>query len=489
MKKLLSTAHLRQMTLFDELLTREWVTLHELHQKLNYPTRTIYSDIQEMNDYAKPIVIKSSTAGFKLTIPYHYSPRYYFRQLIQKSREFSLIELAFFEKEKNLEDLSERLFISLSTTKRLIKKVNQSLKERHFQISLSPFSLVGDEEQILGFMYYYFSEKYYLPNEIFNHEQMLLLDQLTTSLATEVDKELNFASTKRINYSVYVHLNRIQRGHHSPVNNPLAADHWEILENAQFCNQFLTLFQIKLSTSILNQLYSIWFKPEYAYNFEHMLHLIAEQPELKHNYQLIHDLIDDFTTKFDLESSDNSNLIVDLFNLFHQVKQQPFMLYDKRKYFLRTLQTGGNNLFLLGLIKAALLAILPDKWQEFEMNELLYIIVTHWPELVSKVENALPKVSLYLLLDTDQEHSRFLKKEIESYSRVMSDVTIIQNYSQYLCESTIQENGILLTNIPGLTPQKMEMICFNELLSTADWEQLDKLQRKQQLLLLQDIRI
>ena len=97
MREILSKHHLRHLALLEFLLKnkKQWISLKDISDSLDTPTRTLHTDIHEINTYISPIIIRTSSFGIKISIPPTYSERYLYKKILVVSREFNLIEHVF----------------------------------------------------------------------------------------------------------------------------------------------------------------------------------------------------------------------------------------------------------------------------------------------------------------------------------------------------------------------------------------------------------
>ncbi|WP_373821307.1 helix-turn-helix domain-containing protein [Jeotgalibaca porci] len=104
--------------------------------------------------------IVSSLDGLTLQLPSNIGLDYFKRRLYDQSVGFDLLELIFFDETLTHKEISEKLFISVSSVKRLITKVRAALILYGIDLRTKPFEIVGDERLIRNFYTMYFQERY-----------------------------------------------------------------------------------------------------------------------------------------------------------------------------------------------------------------------------------------------------------------------------------------------------------------------------------------
>ncbi|SQF20699.1 trans-acting positive regulator [Streptococcus pyogenes] len=100
----------------------------------------------------------------------------------------------------SLGELANELFVSLSTLKRLIEKVNIYLKnEFDIKIITNPIQVVGEESQIRLFYIKYFSEAYSMSEWLFgNLVNEHNFGRLISLMISKTDVNINFSMFRHI---------------------------------------------------------------------------------------------------------------------------------------------------------------------------------------------------------------------------------------------------------------------------------------------------
>lgn len=477
MREILSKHTLRQLKLLEFLdkSTQGWILLKDISDYLKVPIRTIHSDIREINTYINPIYIKSSPSGVRLTMPPNYSERFLYKKILEKSRRFKIIESVFMNEEETVESLSEKLYISVSSLKRMIKEINQVLIKEGFSIRGRPLSILGDEQKLIQFMSYYFNERYFFEEEFMTSHQKDLIIQLINNVLKETGKEIYFPNLKRISTRVYLSCIRLKNHHRIPTSQDIWFQN-NILEDKDFCDDFFKAFRITLTNEIIKQLFYIYSRENYIFNTKELNNLIHKNSYQKSLCQEITKVLENISIQLHIPQSQNvEKLLIDIFNIIN-IKNincsNTFTLYDRREHFLS--QLSVNYMYIGEIIKNHLKENISLDFSEIEWNELNYILLTHWAELYEKIRFIEIPVKVFLFIDTDIEHGSLIKKELETYSRYNIEVENIKNYSNELLLG-LSTDSILITNIPGLADVSCHTLCFGEFLSNKDWQEFNKM--------------
>jgi hypothetical protein len=196
-----------------KLLENKTYNATSLQQILQINYRTLISLISHSNQLMTPIKIDKDQAGYyQLVIPQAYSIRYCYQKLLANSIEFTIIEACFFEK-LSLLSLSEKLFISESTLKRTIQKMNSILKDIHVRIDTKTMRIVGEETQVCNFIISLVLEKYTDYIFLFDQNMILFVENLISEWEKEASITLQFPEYKRIKLwllVIFLELNKIK---------------------------------------------------------------------------------------------------------------------------------------------------------------------------------------------------------------------------------------------------------------------------------------
>ena len=473
MRNILSKRDLRHLNLIEILnMKRELTPLRELNEILSVPIRTIHSDIQEINSYIHPLVIRSCPTGVRLVIPENYSLAYIYKLIFENSQEFRLIEYIFVNEKKSLEQVSSALFISESTTKRIIKKLNTIFSEHNFKISTSPMAIIGDEKKITQFLSSYFQEKYTKPDFI-EQEERTLIHEIIKDLFDDTGKELHFNKLKKYTIWIYIGIIRMKHNHQVHLDNNRVID-IPIIHNKVFCARFYRQFGFELTLNTFTQLIYARTTEKYIVDYfelEVRSKIDSNLADLKENVETkIKDLISQTSLKINKASKES--VILDVINLTRIRDYYIFILFDRREYFLSRL--SDNYRQVKTFIRPFIEDITSPSLNEDEINELTYILLTHLPGLFDKLRFIEKKILIHILVDTDVEHAQFIKKELDTYSRFNIRTKIMYDYS-FDEIYKLNKDQILITTIPGIENTECKVLCFTDYFSSRNWHQLNEL--------------
>lgn len=163
MINLISDKDLRMYTIIETLFqAQKSITISTLAEITHSSPRIIKYDLNDLIEQLARVdaEIISSVEGLTLQLPSNIGLDLFKRALYKRTIGFELIELIFFDETLTYKKISEKLFISVSSCKRLVTKVREELSLYGIDLHTNPFEIVGDERLIRNFYTMYFKERY-----------------------------------------------------------------------------------------------------------------------------------------------------------------------------------------------------------------------------------------------------------------------------------------------------------------------------------------
>ncbi|MGX7351272.1 helix-turn-helix domain-containing protein [Enterococcus canis] len=481
MNRLLSSHDRKMLILLEKLYEQKTEALiSTLSEELEIPVRTISSYIQEFNQFSSPITIISNNRGVKLYIPERLSFRYVYRIIYEHSLEFNLLEQIFLKENQTLESLAFQNFVSFSTIKRTLSRMKKDLARDGIELCTAPLSLVGNEEQVRQLINFIFAEKY-VALEFIAEKERLILEQLITQVFHARGMTLYFNQTSKYIRWIYLNVNRLLHGH----SVALKEQKFSILPTKEFQktgNLFQEEFGIPLTAAVLNDMFYQLNNNYYFYSYSQLVQILVEDPPLEKLFDRVTRCIHTIAAELNiaLETTREQRLVLDFVNILQMKSARNFALYDRRKIFIRHL---AEKFPYIETYLASHLAQLSDEpLSEGWLNELTYILITHWAELYDQLSKIKDCIHIYIRVDTDIEHALFIKQDIEKYCRYNIRCQILMQNTA----SEIPDDALLLTTLSLAPENAKHCICFSEYLTNQDWlalyQQLDLIlsEKKQQ---------
>ncbi|CRH21295.1 Mga helix-turn-helix domain protein (fragment) [Carnobacterium maltaromaticum] len=214
MRRILSPQDSRILHLVEFLYDKDELFMRDLGDELNVSFKTLKRDIEYARLILYPIDIKvSGNKGVKLVIPSNYSITYLYTALLSASLEFRFLEKIFLCETYTVDELAEELFISSSSLRRMVGRMNEVLQEEEMEINLNPVQIIGNELRIYNLIAYYVLERYFLKKTIFTKAQIEAVKDLIAFALKQSYVELDYRSRERLELYILVQLTRMKHDH------------------------------------------------------------------------------------------------------------------------------------------------------------------------------------------------------------------------------------------------------------------------------------
>ncbi len=470
MKKLLSTKDLRVLTIL-ETLNEENISFEEMLKRLNITSKTLRLDIECINIDFNPIQIKESVDKFLyLSIPISHSFSWIYPICLKMSNEFQFLEVLFLEEGIDFFTLMERLFISESSLRRLIQRINYLLTDENIHIETNPLKISGNETSIRNFFIHYFMEKcpdglYSFGKDKWNSVSKLLDQYLSTNYPN-----ITYTDLEKIRILLIVSLIRESYGNKQ---NASAHSSKELVLNIEESvkEEIFHSFNIHLTKDYIINLFPHFFSSNFSLNEQEFFINAEINEEVRLVKLLFENMINEISKEIDLPIPNLNKLLMDLCNAFFLDYGKPYILYDLHGKFVKHLKKLNPK--WVSIFEKKLIAILEQtKNDTFHLNNYLYIIITHWKKLYEYLRDKDKITEIGIFFNTDLEHTKFIKNMLETeYSQRVSFEIIESREIENIFEQ-FQKYDYVITNIPS--SNFSNVICFSNFPTKNDLEILHK---------------
>ncbi len=323
MKTFLSDREQRHLHLVEILFDKnDWHPLTEITHALSVNRRTLLEDIQRINTENYPFQILIQDDVCCLESPQHLMLSDLYFEFLNRNPLITMLDLAFLYPQISIQDLSQRLKISISTCYRYVQRINNIFYEKGLAIQFqsSPCHITGNEKLIRSFYFQLYSSIsfYYFP-DIPNQTQELIT-QLVNPLFHNF--QINHLEYQELSLLVLINYLRHSQGHRlnendfNPTSNPILQECFAFSKHNNTLNRF---FELDDEEKYAHLFYPI-FNKDFPYLFKYSFFSECKQdPEYNSYYQLIPSIqqeIDQICKDFGLETPDKELLILHLFNTY-----------------------------------------------------------------------------------------------------------------------------------------------------------------------------
>jgi|GEM_PF-5532912 len=461
MKTLLSKNDFLELSIIEYLLHNPRTDYLLLSDILQTDVRTIKSSIQKINSKINPISITFDEHHLKINIPRNYSIRYIYATILQNSLEFKIIEFCFFAKEISFIHLENAFFVSNSTLRRKIKKINCVLSNDNIAIDLKSLRLVGDPHAIQNFIIHYIYDAYPSEQSLKDKRGYALIKKAITLYSQAQHIDINELDLHKASVTVWVHF------YFQKYIATISDDSTKPILDVMLNHQIKKLFSIQSDVfNFFTTLKNLQKKMVFT-THNQLLNTLQYDTDLQLAYNNFEIIITNIATTFSINAPSNlEKLLVDLCTVYNLNYGKPFVLYDKYGLFVKEMANNHAELttFLITQFNHYFVDI-----KDYTVNSLSYILITHWHELLNFIEQNKAKISIGLIYDTDIEHIAMLKNDIAVH--LQQHCTITEESVNYFDfpKRLATKYDLIITNIPGITIDNTNILCLPMYPQVSDW--------------------
>ncbi|EJQ42908.1 hypothetical protein IEQ_05112 [Bacillus cereus BAG6X1-2] len=472
MRNILNKNLLRQLTFLEILYEeRNWITIGNIAENISCSEKVLRNDIKLINEEFKPFQINTSSRGILLTYPHNFSRDYIYQKVLSLSPEFSFIERVFFNEKYDLETIAEELFISPSSLRRIMNKINRYFKKYCMEIKSSPCTIIGEEEKIRNFFIHYIYEKYGVYENPFPNSQLITLEQLLEYGIKKNYLPNNFPDLINLKYRLMVNIIRLKNNHPININQEFLDNiDMKILGKKSFCEIFKNRFHLELNKSSLLQLFHTSLNNKYAFTYEQLEKMIENRIGNAHIVvPKIKKLLNSISIEINIPIQNESQLILKFYNLQYKLDTPTYVLHEKRRFINVNLAHEFSHLF--SILKKELNKFKYNedfKCTEFFMSEALYILVSNWGKISSMLKHRMKPVELGLFCDLEIEHTSLIKDMIDYQFGNVACTHVIEELNIDAFKKAAKKFDLIITNISGINDIEIPIICINTIPFLSD---------------------
>lgn len=477
-KNLLSEKDERLLQLTELVYKEEGLLIRDICVSLNMTNKTLKTDIERANELFSPIeILETGKGGLKLVIPKNYSIAYIYNCFLLESKEFNILEKLLFCEQYSVDNLAEDMYISSSSLRRIIKKMNSVLKEEEMEIKLNPLKLIGNEIKIINFYIHYLIECYPLNKDVFSKNQVKAVGNLVDYLTDTNNIVLDFFSKERIEIFLLIKLIRIKHGHFfETIVQQDSRINFSALNNTLILKKIENAFRIKVDEQLLLQLFRPFLNGRFCFSYQQLKDSSFINPEVHETILQFECLLENVTREYQIKLSkaEKEQVMVHLCNIRMLQYGKPFILYDHIseviQYFSKDYSEGMY--FILKQIKR----IFENEFiEDYELNNYMYVLLTHLEKYFIKMENQFITLNLGIVYYADENHTKMIKEEVDYRFNDKFNTTIVTgslHFEQILKNIEKNNYDVIITNLSTLSVSNTEVLCFQIYPTEEDWSEL-----------------
>lgn len=475
MEALLRSNEIRRLRIAEVLYEKEdWMTISDLAKELNVSIRILKYDIRNFQNLFDDFTIETSRHGIRLQFYKNKSLKTLYKNVLDQSTSFQLLETLFLEQNYSTFELADLLYISPSTIYRMIAHMNKVLSPYGFQVQTNPCRVIGDEKAIRTFYTIYFFEKYTRLDwayDIYDEE----IDHLLYFVLGVVNYEIDFALFNIIKLMTTVNFTRYKQDNLLPLDN-LDLNTDELFPVFEAHSEALLYFEDKLqihfNIEAINQLFMPFVSRSYSISKDRFINKINTYEEYQKNFSFLSNLFDQIADSLQISVLNKEEIIFGVINATAMKTFDPrsgFVLHDRNKMFVADIKQEFPDFYepLSAGIKVFLSRSKLADSDDF-VNYLIYIVYSLWKGLTLNLRKRHEKIKVLIISNRHPSHSKMIKEFID-YE--LSDHLTIDIFDDLYLSPTILEEldyQFIVANFPLPPLKSKNSICIENIPSFQD---------------------
>lgn len=451
------------------LLGMKPMNCDSLAKQLDITKKTLLSDIVFFNHTYSPATIKIDQYQITtLELPNDINLEDLIKQILNHSTNVQILKMIFTE-EPILSKIAEKLYLSETSIRRIVLKINEYFSQKKWPLSIkiaSRLKIVGDE----SFIRHFFCSMF---REIYNPQQLPHFDYIVDLLQRYHKKNQTFASIntyKLILNSYYFYTSVIRIGQaHLIDSSPIEETNSELIffdllkKSTVLCSIIEKKYNFSITkTNIHNLLNSC----TYLYFFDSPNHKLKELLKL-------HELVHKFYAYMDIDISLSSEDLQRLNDFVH---------FNKR---LQSFKTTYMGILSETLIKESpqLLTAYEKSIEQADLtiikkNPLLYEelfleLITLSPKLLTTLFPYKKHLSILIISYQEERILTFYKQLLLKKMPALHKIDVYQENIFSVDYNQINRYDLILTDIElNKTKTKTKMIKISKIPTSSFWNNL-----------------
>ncbi|MCB5952823.1 helix-turn-helix domain-containing protein [Enterococcus sp. BWT-B8] len=433
------------------IFSEEELSVESLIYELNISKSTFANIINELNEIIYPIQIKYYQNTIKLIRPPEYSFDFCIAQILKNSLEYSIMELLFFEQHPTYLAISDELFVSESTIKRIIGSIRPKLKEIDIILQTKPLCITGNETNIRYFFMAFFKEKYGFFNLPFPEGTIKALGNFYRYGAFVMEKQSTAQQYIRFILSTAVSYERELRHHRLDLPNSL---------NIKFLKKL-----IDTAPNLITELErpddpndtEFYIRIFYLFTNNTPLNLEINNRSVASQNQQIAEFLSLFCDifKLQIDKKQLDDLSLEIFEIIYNFKRpiesSNFVLTNQFKEFYQ-LSTFFMESYHLIMKEIYEYCFSEEFYSYFYI--VFFAVTTTFPHLLDTLYDDYSNITITLLIDFDFQFSNYLKNKLEKLIPGSPHFNVISTAKDLNISKIVETTDLLITNILDITPFK-----------------------------------
>lgn len=471
MKDILRENESRRLKVIELLFhANDWMALAELSRLTNNSPRILKYDFVYFKDTFEDFTIETSHKGVRIVFHHNRSLKTLYKNVLEHSPPFQLLETIFFEEHYTVFGLAEKLFVSPSTVYRMIEHINKVSLKYDFKIITNPCKIVGSEQEIRYFFNSYFFEKYTRLDWPYEHSKHIGLDDFLQFLIDLRQNTTDFAYYNLFKLSTIVNLTRYKNGHILKLKGTRSNRYKympDFTNHTEAIAKFEKSLRIEFTDEFIQQVFYLYTNGNFYLNYDDLTEKMTTNKKLRDQVVYLENFLESLERNHQVPLINQKEIILRFINSTSTEAFDPrsgFVLYNRNKHFADVIHDSFPQFYEQlydGIIGFRKLAGLP--LTDNQIHFTIYLIIASWEKILPALRRSLEKINILVISNRHTSHSNLIKDFIE-YE--FSEQLVIDIFNRpFLTESSINNKAydFIISNFPLPTTESVYWICIENI--------------------------
>lgn len=459
----------------------EYVHIQTIAWELDCSIRTAQEEIDELKDSELKdcFTIENRGKEFMLIFNPGITIDIITQYVMKESIHFQIIERTLYDDNLTVEALAQDLHISIPTIYRHINTINESL-QKHADISFtsSPCRLHSDESNIRSFYIQYFSERYPVEKWPFKDIDEESLNQFLEMFEPSFSEKLNFSSMREIKIAIAISYIRYKNENYAENKHSFFGDFYRKIDNKERVDELHTkMFGYPFDIDMSEDIASYFLTKHHYQSYQDLIQAANTYDYVGKSVLQLTSVINKLADKYKMPIDNFETLVLDMHNAAQKGVRSlnaRQILSTQKSMFVSTFKSIAPN--MSNDIESSLKQynkIMRLNLSDTVLHHLMYILITHWNDLLLNIYTHMKQPVVKLVSANDQYHAKIIQQKLKFDFDRQIDVDIVD---QYLLKDILEsdEADIIVTNFSIQQPVEKHVIAVSDLPTAKDMQVITK---------------
>src|SRR5699024_4215704 len=338
MRSLLSKTEQRKLTIVEVLnQANDYVKFSELTDIVNTSERNLRENLNELKELSDILDVDLHYDRVQIEFHKNTGMESLTHHFINSNFSFNILEILFFDNSMQVEDLSDRLFVSPSTLYRYFNKIDKLLSSK-FNLSLktNPCRVEGEEREIRDFYITFFTEKYGIFDwpfeEIIPRESS---HQLVEDTLDILDLTFDFTFKRHMRFVSAIALTRYKQNMYLGEDlNQVKLETIEKLTNGIDAQKYEAPLGLKIDQNVIYEMFMPFLNDNVLYSPDELITLAYSKQNISNSYFKALIICRDLSNKYKVPITNRDKLITGIHSTLYLGSSEPFshyLVFDKKQ--------------------------------------------------------------------------------------------------------------------------------------------------------------